>query len=73
MAGGKKKKKPASNPARGFATTSIASKQPKVDSAESESAAEQAQPHQPETHESSTAAAPEFAKAIEETLTAEEF
>lgn len=27
MAGGKKKKKPASNPARGFATTSIASKQ----------------------------------------------
>ncbi len=26
MAGGKKKKKPASNPARGFATTSIASK-----------------------------------------------
>lgn len=30
MAGGKKKKKPASNPARGFATTSIASK-PKVD------------------------------------------
>jgi len=30
MAGGKKKKKPASNPARGFATTSIASK-PKVE------------------------------------------
>ena len=30
MAGNKKKKKPASNPARGFATTSIASK-PKVD------------------------------------------
>ncbi|RDW60905.1 putative helicase associated-containing protein [Coleophoma cylindrospora] len=30
MAGGKKKKKPASNPARGFATTSIASK-PKAD------------------------------------------
>lgn len=35
MAGGKKKKKPASNPARGFATTSIASK-PKVEAAESE-------------------------------------
>jgi ATP-dependent RNA helicase DHX29 len=30
MAGGKKKKKPASNPARGFATTSIASK-PKIE------------------------------------------
>ncbi|KAL3424654.1 helicase associated domain-containing protein [Phlyctema vagabunda] len=30
MAGGKKKKKPASNPARGFATTSVASK-PKAD------------------------------------------
>jgi ATP-dependent RNA helicase DHX29 len=33
MAGGKKKKKPASNPARGFATTSIASK-PKVELSE---------------------------------------
>jgi ATP-dependent RNA helicase DHX29 len=32
MAGGKKKKKPASNPARGFATTSIASK-PKTETA----------------------------------------
>jgi ATP-dependent RNA helicase DHX29 len=32
MAGGKKKKKPASNPARGFATTSIASK-PKAEAA----------------------------------------
>ncbi len=35
MAGGKKKKKPASNPARGFATTSIASK-PKTEIAEPE-------------------------------------
>jgi ATP-dependent RNA helicase DHX29 len=35
MAGGKKKKKPASNPARGFATTSIASK-PKVDAVDIE-------------------------------------
>jgi ATP-dependent RNA helicase DHX29 len=35
MAGGKKKKKPASNPARGFATTSIASK-PKIEAADSE-------------------------------------
>lgn len=35
MAPGKKKKKPASNPARGFATTSIASK-PKVEIAEPE-------------------------------------
>lgn len=33
MAGGKKKKKPASNPARGFATTSIASK-PKAEAIE---------------------------------------
>jgi len=33
MAGGKKKKKPASNPARGFATTSIASK-PRVETVE---------------------------------------
>ena len=30
MAGGKKKKKPAANPARGFATTSIASKKPEA-------------------------------------------
>lgn len=35
MAGGKKKKKPASNPARGFATTSIASK-PKVEAVDDE-------------------------------------
>lgn len=35
MAGGKKKKKPAANPARGFATTSIASK-PKIEVAEQE-------------------------------------
>jgi ATP-dependent RNA helicase DHX29 len=35
MAGGKKKKKPAANPARGFATTSIASK-PKPESDEPE-------------------------------------
>jgi ATP-dependent RNA helicase DHX29 len=35
MAGGKKKKKPASNPARGFATTSIASK-PKIDAVDVE-------------------------------------
>ena len=33
MAGGKKKKKPASNPARGFATTSVASK-PRIEVAE---------------------------------------
>ncbi|CZT06543.1 related to DNA/RNA helicase (DEAD/H box family II) [Rhynchosporium graminicola] len=38
MAGGKKKKKPAANPARGFATTSIASK-PKVEVAERETQA----------------------------------
>ena len=37
MAGGKKKKKPASNPARGFATTSIASK-PKVETSDGEAA-----------------------------------
>lgn len=37
MAGGKKKKKPASNPARGFATTSIASK-PKVEAPDDEAA-----------------------------------
>lgn len=36
MAGGKKKKKPASNPARGFATTSIASK-PKPEANDDES------------------------------------
>lgn len=36
MAGGKKKKKPASNPARGFATTSIASK-PKAEASVPES------------------------------------
>lgn len=36
MAGGKKKKKPAANPARGFATTSIASK-PKAEALEAES------------------------------------
>lgn len=36
MAGGKKKKKPAANPARGFATTSIASK-PKAEAIEVES------------------------------------
>jgi ATP-dependent RNA helicase DHX29 len=36
MAGGKKKKKPASNPARGFATTSIASK-PKAESSAADS------------------------------------
>jgi len=35
MAGGKKKKKPASNPARGFATTSIASK-PKIEALDAE-------------------------------------
>ena len=35
MAGGKKKKKPASNPARGFATTSIASK-PKAEAGDAE-------------------------------------
>ncbi|ESZ97414.1 hypothetical protein SBOR_2192 [Sclerotinia borealis F-4128] len=35
MAGGKKKKKPATNPARGFATTSIASK-PKIEAIEAE-------------------------------------
>src|SRR5690349_18391225 len=33
MAGGKKKKKPASNPARGFATTSVASK-PRIEAVE---------------------------------------
>lgn len=37
MAGGKKKKKPASNPARGFATTSIASK-PKSEAPDDEPA-----------------------------------
>lgn len=36
MAGGKKKKKPASNPARGFATTSVASK-PKFEADDTES------------------------------------
>ena len=39
MAGGKKKKKPASNPARGFATTSIASKtKPEASSVDAEEA-----------------------------------
>lgn len=39
MAGGKKKKKPVSNPARGFATTSIASK-PRADIADSTTSVE---------------------------------
>lgn len=44
MAGGKKKKKPASNPARGFATTSVASK-PRTDI---EPASESTTDHTPE-------------------------
>lgn len=75
MAGGKKKKKPATNPARGFATTSIASK-PKADLAEpertsneQEGALETQQPDQILVADSQT----EASAAPSKTLTAEEF
>lgn len=57
MAGGKKKKKPAANPARGVATTSIASK-PKVEAPEVEPKAANGAQDSPEVGHNGTAAAP---------------
>ncbi|EKD13893.1 uncharacterized protein L3040_005494 [Drepanopeziza brunnea f. sp. 'multigermtubi'] len=73
MVGGKKKKKPATNPARGFATTSVASK-PKAEIAESETTATE---HTLETQQTDQILAAENhteAPVVQEkTLTAEEF
>ncbi|KAK2625301.1 hypothetical protein QTJ16_005670 [Diplocarpon rosae] len=73
MAGGKKKKKPAPNPARGFATTSIASK-PKVEVAEPETASEQGTVDT-QQQENILAAAPQVKELVasDKKLTAEEF
>jgi len=78
MAGGKKKKKPAANPARGFATTSIASKpKPEI----SDIAGEQDPPEStntlniPPQEESRATIGPENERpgTSEKTLSAEEF
>ncbi|OWP05952.1 hypothetical protein B2J93_6276 [Marssonina coronariae] len=73
MAGGKKKKKPASNPARGFATTSVASK-PKVEVAEPETSSEQGTVEtQQQEHILAAASQVKERIAPEKSLTAEEF
>jgi ATP-dependent RNA helicase DHX29 len=74
MAGGKKKKKPASNPARGFATTSIASK-PKAEAAnaEPEEIAPQELPSTSESKQGDAVAAGGESTIPENTLTPEEF
>ena len=75
MAGGKKKKKPAANPARGFATTSIASKKPEVPEPEIEPLTPTKQSS--ETHEAGSATKAESKDAgsapPSKTLTPEEF
>lgn len=76
MAGGKKKKKPAANPARGFATTSIASK-PKAEVAEEEpvptlSTEPQGNAQTPQ-HEESAPVISTNGSAADKVLTAEEF
>jgi ATP-dependent RNA helicase DHX29 len=76
MAGGKKKKKPASNPARGFATTSIASK-PKAENTEPEASTTQKVLHENEDKlnefSTTTGSSNEPSTVAETTLTAEEF
>jgi ATP-dependent RNA helicase DHX29 len=75
MAGGKKKKKPASNPARGFATTSIASK-PKAEAEPSDPAPAKELQNPDLQHDglaAPTASATEDAVVIQKALTAEEF
>lgn len=78
MAGGKKKKKPASNPARGFATTSIASK-PKAEAAnvEPEELSTKELPTTIETQQGGSVSAVGFAvgelNVSQKSLTPEEF
>lgn len=75
MAGGKKKKKPASNPARGFATTSIASK-PKVElpeAAEESPVVNEAKDTDEVQQIEQTAPATSSHPPNEKTLTVEEF
>ncbi|KAH9223643.1 ATP dependent RNA helicase-like protein [Leptodontidium sp. 2 PMI_412] len=78
MAGGKKKKKPATNPARGFATTSIASK-PKIEVAEQETPSTASPEHQAnletEEKDQTASANPKLGPAVasNKNLTAEEF
>ena len=75
MAGGKKKKKPAANPARGFATTSIASKKPEPVEPETEPPTPSKQSS--ESHEAGSAIITEPTKtdsaSASKTLSPEEF
>lgn len=78
MAGGKKKKKPAANPARGFATISIASK-PKIEVVEQETpptaSSEHHDSNEKEAKERTASAETKLdpTAASDKTLTAEEF
>lgn len=75
MAGNKKKKKPAANPARGFATTSVAAK-PRPEAAETESPLPtSAPPDKKDAPPSATSAAPQSTDdpTKEQPLSAEEF
>ncbi|KAJ3498286.1 hypothetical protein NLG97_g1245 [Lecanicillium saksenae] len=74
MAGNKKKKKPAANPARGFATTSIAAK-PRPEATETDSAGSAAAPPDKKDAPPSTSEAPkpDSGNAQEKPLSAEEF
>ncbi|KAJ4267442.1 hypothetical protein NW762_003549 [Fusarium torreyae] len=81
MAGAKKKKKPAANPARGFATTSVASKpRPEVSESESKPAAAKsqaappsAQKDAPPSSSATSGNATANAESKEKTLSPEEF
>jgi ATP-dependent RNA helicase DHX29 len=76
MAGGKKKKKPASNPARGVATTSIASK-PKIELSDPEPSTPSKEPQETaDTSQKEIVAAssgPDSSFSKEKALTPEEF
>lgn len=75
MAGGKKKKKPAANPARGFATTSVASKKPEALEPEIELSTPIKQSSESQESGSATIAEPKNAisASASKTLTPEEF
>lgn len=74
MAGNKKKKKPAANPARGFATTSIAAK-PRPEATEAETATQSASPLDKNTAPPSSSDGPKSGSntAQDKPLSAEEF
>ncbi|EGX96110.1 ATP-dependent RNA helicase A [Cordyceps militaris CM01] len=73
MAGNKKKKKPAANPARGFATTSIAAK-PRPEATESQTAAPSSAPPDKNDVPPSTTETPKAdSNTSENPLSAEEF